>query len=41
MEQINVWLYDILNAINEIDSFFDDMPKELVTYKNDVRTRRR
>ncbi len=25
---IKVWLYDILNAINEIDSFFIDMPMQ-------------
>jgi len=34
------WLYDILNAINEIDSFFADQPKEFDAYKNDIRTRR-
>ncbi len=37
---IKVWLYDILNAINEIDSFFADTPKEFVAYQNDVKTRR-
>lgn len=37
---IKVWLYDILNAINEIDSFFIDMPKEFVVYQNDTKTRR-
>jgi uncharacterized protein with HEPN domain len=38
--EIKAWLYDILNAINEIDSFFIDTPKEFTSYKNDVRTRR-
>jgi uncharacterized protein with HEPN domain len=37
---IKVWLYDILNAIIEIDSFFINVPKEFATYKNDLRTRR-
>lgn len=30
----------MLNAINEIESFFSDHPKEFIAYKNDVRTRR-
>ena len=38
--EIKVWLFDILNAIQEIESFFAVTPKELSTYKNDVRTRR-
>ncbi len=38
--EIKTWLYDILNAINEIDSFFGDSPKEFSAYQNDVRTRR-
>ena len=37
---IKAWLYDILNAINEIDSFFVDTPKEFTAYQHDVRTRR-
>jgi uncharacterized protein with HEPN domain len=38
--EIKAWLYDILNAINEIDSFFLDIPKEFTTYQNDTKTRR-
>jgi uncharacterized protein with HEPN domain len=38
--EIKAWLYDILNAINEIDSFFADSPFEFTTYQNDLRTRR-
>ena len=38
--EIKAWLYDILNAIMEIDSFFADIPKEFSTYKDDLRTRR-
>jgi len=37
---IKAWLFDILNAIMEIDSFFINVPKEFSTYKNDLRTRR-
>ena len=38
--EIKVWLYDILNAINEIDSFFTSTSKEFAAYKNDLKTRR-
>jgi uncharacterized protein with HEPN domain len=38
--EIKVWLYDILNAINEIDSFFSGGPKDFSAYQNDLRTRR-
>lgn len=34
------WLYDILNAIMEIESFFDDSTKEFLNYQNDLRTKR-
>ena len=35
-----VWLYDILNAIHEIESFFFDTPKSFSAYQNDIRTKR-
>ena len=38
--EIKVWLFDNSNAIEEIDSFFSEIPKEFSTYKNDLRTRR-
>jgi uncharacterized protein with HEPN domain len=38
--EIKVWLFDISNAIAEIESFFSTIPKEFATYKNDLRTRR-
>ncbi len=37
---IKVWLYDILNAIMEIESFFSDTTKEFLKYQNDLRTKR-
>jgi len=37
---IKAWLYDILNAIMEIESFFDDSSKEFVKYQKDLRTKR-
>lgn len=38
--EIKSWLYDILNAINEIESFFADRPKDFTVYQNDIRTKR-
>jgi len=38
--EIKTWLYDILNAINEIESFFADRSKDFNTYQNDLRTKR-
>jgi uncharacterized protein with HEPN domain len=37
---IKTWLYDILNAIMEIESFFSDRPKKFEMYQNDLRTKR-
>ena len=38
--EIKAWLYDIVNAINEIDGFFTDTTKDFPTYQSDIRTRR-
>lgn len=38
--EIKARLYDILNAILEIESFFHDRAKEFSKYKNDLRTKR-
>ena len=37
---IKAWLYDILNAIVEIESFFNNEPKEFAKYQHDLRTKR-
>lgn len=37
---IKTWLYDILNSINEIDSFFDEESKAFHIYQSDLRTKR-
>lgn len=37
---IKMWLYDILNAIAEIESFFADQTKEFANYQADLRTKR-
>ena len=38
--EIKAWLYDILNAIMEIESFFNGSTKEFAKYQNDLRTKR-
>jgi len=38
--EVKAWLYDMLTAINEIESFFADRPKRFTDYCNDVRTKR-
>ncbi|MEI7587216.1 HepT-like ribonuclease domain-containing protein, partial [Runella sp.] len=37
---VKTWLFDILNAINEIESFFIDGPKTFADYQLDLRTKR-
>ena len=39
-ERVKVWLYDILNAIHEIDSFFGEGTRDFVAYQQDIKTRR-
>ena len=38
--EIKSWLYDMLNAINEIDSFFEDTPKDFAVFQGDMKTKR-
>ena len=38
--EIKAWLYDILNAINEIESFIADKPKNFAVYQKDIKTKR-
>ena len=38
--KIKTWLYDILNSIIEIESYFEDKPKNFNEYKNDIKTKR-
>jgi uncharacterized protein with HEPN domain len=37
---IKTWLFDILNSINEVESYFVDTPKLFEVYQNDLRTKR-
>ncbi len=38
--EVRVYLFHILQAIKEIDSFFDGMIKEFVTFISDTKTKR-
>jgi uncharacterized protein with HEPN domain len=38
--EIKAWLYDILQSINEIESFFEDKPKVSDDYLRDIKTKR-
>jgi len=38
--EIKVWLYDILNAIVEIENFFIEIPMDFEVYQADLRTKR-
>ena len=33
-------MYDIINAIEEIDSFFENKPKSFSDFKDDIKTKR-
>lgn len=39
-EKVYVWLYDMLNAIVEIESFFDEELIEFEVYERDLKTKR-
>ena len=39
-KQVNVWLYDILQSIEEVESYFSNSPKEFDAYVNDIKTKR-
>lgn len=38
--EVKTWLYDILNAIHEIESFLADRPKDFSLYQKDIKTKR-
>jgi uncharacterized protein with HEPN domain len=37
---IKVWLYDILQSINEIDSYYEDKHRVFEEYVADIKTKR-
>jgi len=37
---IKTWLYDILQSINEIDSYYENKPRIFEEYVSDIKTKR-
>ena len=37
---IKTWLYDILQSINEIDSYYDNKSRIFEEYVSDIKTKR-
>jgi len=37
---IKTWLFDILQSINEIDSYFDNKPRNFKEYLSEIKTKR-
>jgi len=38
--EIKTWLYDILQSVNEIESYFEDRPRKFEDYSTDIKTKR-
>lgn len=38
--EIKTWLFDILQSINEIESYYSDRPKIFSEYQKDIKTKR-
>jgi uncharacterized protein with HEPN domain len=38
--EIKTWLYDILQSINEIDSYYENKPRIFEEYLSDIKTKR-
>lgn len=38
--EIKTWLFDILQSIKEIESYYTDRPKDFAEYEKDVKTKR-
>lgn len=38
--EIKTWLYDILQSINEIDSYYTEKPRKYADYLSDLKTKR-
>jgi uncharacterized protein with HEPN domain len=37
---VKTWLYDILQSINEIDSYYENKPRIFEDYTSDIKTKR-
>jgi len=39
-KEIQTWLFDILQSIDEIESYFEENQRIFEVYRNDIRTKR-
>ncbi len=39
-QEIKTWLYDILQSINEVESYYEGKPKKFEEYVSDIKTKR-
>ncbi len=39
-KKINTWLFDFLNSIEEIESFFENKPLNFLEFQKDIKTKR-
>lgn len=39
-QEIKTWLYDILQSINEVESYYENKPKIFEEYVSDTKTKR-
>ncbi|MCH6201088.1 DUF86 domain-containing protein [Aquiflexum sp. LQ15W] len=39
-KEIKTWLFDRIQAINEIESFYENWPKKFEKYVNEIKTKR-
>lgn len=39
-KEINVWLYDVLQSILEIESYYDNKPMVFEEFITDIKTKR-
>jgi len=38
--EIKTWLFDVIQSISEIESYFEDKPKKFEDYIKDIKTKR-
>jgi uncharacterized protein with HEPN domain len=38
--EIKTWLYDILQSINEVDSYYENKQRIFVEYLTDIKTKK-
>lgn len=39
-QEIKTWLFDILQSVNEVESYYEQKPKKFEEYVSDIKTKR-